>query len=133
MNERQLLAMGAQMRHTMLDFYARYGADEGVALTRRYLLEMGDVLVDMHGLKDAAAVLYDVADAATLKLPIESYHLPVPAESQTEELSRPCGGGEQSTIAPKMSLYRRIGSLVDRHYLAFISGVACGLWLGGRS
>jgi len=133
MNDRALIAMGAQMRAMVTDFYAKYGSDDGVALARRYAYELGMVLIDMHGRKDAASILYNVADAVTCDLPIEDFRLPAAAPSSPQRETPAGGGTEQPAPPAKLSTLRRGIVAINQHYPAFALGVMAGLWMGGLS
>lgn len=81
----QLLTLGAHMRMTMMESYRQGGRETGCEIARQYIYELGQVMSDMHGRREAAAILYSVADAVTAELPIENYLLPtVPAPIHRE-------------------------------------------------
>jgi len=125
MRDETLLQLGADMRAAVLRIYATGGKRDACLITRRYLYEMGNILVEMHGAEKAASILYNVADAAAAKLPIADFTLPV----EPDEVAL------AATLAPPavptiQVVFRRFIALMNQHYSTFFFGVLVGAWLG---
>lgn len=125
MKDQTLLQLGADMRAAVLRIYASGGKRDACLITRRYLYEMGNILVEMHGAEKAASILYNVADAAAAKLPIADFILPV--EPDDVAIATALAPPALPTV---QIVLRRLIALANERYPAFFFGVLAGAWLG---
>lgn len=121
MNRTHLLAYGAQCRESTLSIYRTLGPTDGQEMARRFLFEVGEAMSDIHGRKDAASILYSVADAITLRLPVEDFRLPAISQAPSNT----------SVGAPPMSLRARAIDVINHNYSSFLLGLFLGFWAGG--
>ena len=130
MRSARVLNYASSLRTSVLAVYAMHGPDEGVACARRTIFEFGGVIADMHGVKDAAAILYNCADAVTCRLPVEDFRLPTQQEIAPVVAPPADTAGDPKPVVKSPA--RRIADFVERHYGAFVFGLFLGLWWGAR-
>lgn len=101
-------SFGASFRSALMGVYATSKAD-GDLLAHRYLYEISETLIEIHGRKATATFLYGVSDAVTSQLPVEDFRL---------MFSEP-----KPEVANPKTFWERIVATVDHFYLAFALGV----------
>lgn len=125
MSRQQILTHGAHVRAAALANYSQFGSETGAKLARRYVFEMGEVMSDVHGRADAAAILYSIADAVANQAPIDDFILklgqPVPAPAVDENPASPHWAARIGKIAGAIC-----NALTDRFFLGFILGLVMG-------
>jgi len=118
--KKYLLKMGSDMRGSMLHAYQHWPAEDAQEIARRFLFEIGQVMTDMHGRRDAASILYNVADAVTTRLPVEDWRLPVTTwATAVAPITRP------RRIVMMLASWRPF-------LLGFYIGVMAMIWWGRR-
>jgi hypothetical protein len=117
MSDIAILRAGAEMRAEMLNNYQHIGPTRGAELARQYFYEIGQAVKLVHGTKEAAAMLYSIADAVTLDLPIEDFRLP-PAQH-----TPPAASATDTAVVPATSRPKRIIAWLnmrgDRFFVGF--------------
>lgn len=78
MRKPEILQVSASIRETVTRAYTYHGNDSGRVLAKRIAFEMGELLSDMHGRREAAAALYEIADKITCHLPLEDFRNATP-------------------------------------------------------
>jgi hypothetical protein len=129
MRKAEILQVGASIRADVVRAYTYHGTEGGQVLVKRVTFEMGELLSDMHGRREAAAALYEIADKITCHLPLDDFRAPPAAV--TAESADPAPQAEPPKAFAELSWAGKagrvcgkvIGLATDRFCVGFVLGL----------